>query len=159
MAQRQGHPHLDVPDQRISFADGGVAFHTALPKPNQAAIQPDRDIATRPVTDVHGDPQVTHGPKLGVHGLDRMRILTWIVMFGLALTVSLADFGLPPFRLQMPTWVIGVVTPTCGLTRATTALARGEFGLAQMFNPAAFLLEVAAVASIVRWVVGRATEV
>lgn len=54
----------------------------------------------------------------------------------------------------MPTWALDVVAPTCGLTRASTALARVDLGLAWAFNPAAFLL-----AGVARWVVGRTRHV
>lgn len=89
---------------------------------------------------------------------DRMPMLTRLVAAGLFLAVLLALFGLPPFDLPMPTWSIGLVTPTCGLTRATMALARGELGVAFAFNPAAFVLAATAIAAVVRWVSGRLTR-
>lgn len=54
----------------------------------------------------------------------------------------------------MPTWELGVVTPTCGLTRATVAITRGDLATAWNYNPAAYLLAVFAVAVIARLIVG-----
>ncbi|MDQ1247682.1 MAG: hypothetical protein QG597_2053 [Actinomycetota bacterium] len=85
--------------------------------------------------------------------------LILIVAFGVVITAGFAVFGLPSYQLPMPTWALGVVTPTCGLTRASTALARGDLGLAWAFNPAAFLLAGVAMTGVARWVVGRTRHV
>lgn len=87
----------------------------------------------------------------------RVSSFTWLILGGIILAVAGATLGLPPFGIPMPTWEIGVVTPTCGLTRASVALARGEPGLAWAFNPAAFLLAIVATATVVRAFVGKIT--
>lgn len=88
---------------------------------------------------------------------DHMAVLTAFVAAGLLLAAVFAVFGLPESHLPMPTWSFGVVTPTCGLTRACTALARGEFAVAWRFNPASYLLALLAVATVIRWIAGRVT--
>lgn len=89
---------------------------------------------------------------------DRIPKLIWFVAIGGVLAVGFAVFGLPGYQLPMPTWDFGVVTPTCGLTRASTALARGDLLVAWNFNPAAFLLAIVAVAAVARSVVGYLTH-
>lgn len=90
--------------------------------------------------------------------VDRMPRLIWFVAIGLCAAGLLAVFGLPSVRLPMPTWALGIVTPTCGLTRASTALARGQIGVAWAFNPAAFLLAATAIGGVTRWAIGRLTH-
>jgi hypothetical protein len=96
---------------------------------------------------------------IGVHvdSVDRTPKLVVVVAVGLGIAAAFAVFGLPDLPLPMPTWAVGVVTPTCGLTRASTALARGQWGLAWAFNPAAYVLAAAAAGVLVRWAVGRRT--
>lgn len=71
-------------------------------------------------------------------------VVTWLAMAGVLAAISLALFGLPHIPLPMPTWQYGIVTPTCGLTRATEALAGGNLIAAWNYNPAAYLLAVTA---------------
>ncbi|NQU38054.1 MAG: DUF2752 domain-containing protein [Actinobacteria bacterium] len=89
---------------------------------------------------------------------DHMRLLAPVMAAGLIVALGFALFGLPDIPLPMPTWSFGVVTPTCGLTRASTALARGQLDLALLFNPAAFVLAAGVTAAIVRWVVGKTSK-
>ncbi len=81
------------------------------------------------------------------------------VVVGTALAVLLAVVGLPPVSIHGPQHFVGVMDPLCGMTRAVRALARGELGVAWAYNPASFVLGLAAVgvvvASVVGWVVGR----
>ncbi len=98
------------------------------------------------------------GIRVTRESFDGMPKLIWFVGIGLVLAAGFAIFGLPSYQLPMPTWDFGVVTPTCGLTRASTALARGDLATAWNFNPAAFLLALAAVGAIVRSVVGYLTH-
>lgn len=85
---------------------------------------------------------------------DEMRWLTRAVAFGAAAAVMLALVGGMPFALPMPTHSVGVVDPTCGLTRASIAIARGDLASAWRFNPAAFVLAGIGVAVAVRTVWG-----
>lgn len=89
---------------------------------------------------------------------DEMGWLTRTVAVGGAAAVVLAVTGGMPFSLPMPTHAIGLVDPTCGLTRASTALARGDLVNAWRFNPAAFLLAALAAAVAARTVYGLATH-
>ena len=89
---------------------------------------------------------------------DEMRWLTRTVAIGAAMAVMLALVGGMPFALPMPTHAIGVVDPTCGLTRASTAIARGDFPTAWRFNPAAFLLALLGVAVAARTAYGLVTH-
>ena len=57
----------------------------------------------------------------------------------------------------MPTHSFGWVEPTCGLTRGSTAIARGDLGLAWHYNPMSFAVFAFGVAGVVRVVVGAAT--
>lgn len=58
----------------------------------------------------------------------------------------------------MPTHAVGLVDPTCGLTRASTALARADFAAAWRFNPAGFLIAALEGATAVRAAYGAATR-
>lgn len=88
---------------------------------------------------------------------DEMRWLSWTVLIGVGVAVVLAMIGGMPVALPMPTHAVGLVDPTCGLTRASTALARADFVSAWRFNPAAFLIAALAAATAVRAVYGAAT--
>ncbi|WP_373281586.1 DUF2752 domain-containing protein [Ilumatobacter nonamiensis] len=54
----------------------------------------------------------------------------------------------------MPTYRVGLVTPTCGLTRGSTAITRGDFTLGWRYNPASFLVMLFGLVGIARTVVG-----
>lgn len=85
---------------------------------------------------------------------DEMRWLTRAVALGVAAAFVLALIGGMPVALPMPTHAIGMVDPTCGLTRASIALARGDLSSAWRFNPAVFVLAGVAVAVVLRTVWG-----
>lgn len=88
-----------------------------------------------------------------------MRALSWLVLIGMVAAVGFAVFGLPPFHFPpAPTWDYGIVVPTHGLMRASTALARGQCAVAWAFNPASFLVALAAVATVLRWLVALTTH-
>lgn len=89
---------------------------------------------------------------------NRMPRLTWFMGAGIVLAGIFAFVGLPPFDLPMPTWAFGVVTPTCGLTRASTALAKGQFATAWAFNPAAYVLAATAIAAVARFTYAMFTK-
>ena len=50
-----------------------------------------------------------------------------------------------------PMYKLGVVLPSCGITRGVTEIFRGDFGRAWRFNPASFVVVAAAV-----FILGRA---
>jgi hypothetical protein len=94
------------------------------------------------------------GPRLDVGDVDQLRWLTVAAPVGLVLAVVLVAIGGFPFDVPMPTHALGLVEPTCGLTRGSTAIARGDFVTAWHYNPASFLVVGIGVAVIVRAVVG-----
>lgn len=94
---------------------------------------------------------------LSVEGHDTMRWWSWLSLGGLATAVMLALIGGFPFDTPMPTHSFGWVEPTCGLTRGSTAIARGDLGLAWRYNPASFAVIAFGLAGILRLAVGAAT--
>ena len=82
--------------------------------------------------------------------------LTWVSSVGLATAGVLAVVGGLPFDIPMPTYRFGVVTPTCGLTRGSTAIARGDLGLAWQYNPASFVVIAFGAVGLMRTIVGVA---
>ena len=84
--------------------------------------------------------------------------LTWVSAIGLAAAAVLAVVGGLPFDIPMPTYRFGVVTPTCGLTRGSTAIARGDLGLAWQYNPASFAVIGLGAVGLIRSVVGFTTR-
>ena len=88
---------------------------------------------------------------------DTIPWLTWTSSIGVVTAVVLAAVGGLPFDIPMPTYRFGIVTPTCGLTRGSTAIARGDVALAWRYNPASFLVIGLGVVGIVRTVVGFTT--
>jgi len=93
-----------------------------------------------------------------VSGWDTAPWLTWVSALGLVAAVVLAAMGGLPFDIPMPTYRFGVVTPTCGLTRGSTAIARGDFALAWRYNPASYLVIGVGAIGVVRSVVGATTR-
>lgn len=66
----------------------------------------------------------------------------------------LAVFGVPPLPLHGPLHQFGVMSPTCGMTRAARALAGADVGLAWRYNPASFAVAAVGAALLARAVVG-----
>ena len=60
---------------------------------------------------------------------DSNRWITALALGGLTAATLLSVAGGTPFDLPMPTHAIGLVTPTCGLTRGSTALVGGDAAL------------------------------
>ena len=79
----------------------------------------------------------------------------------LALVASAVAFGLAISLLPRQADIVhtfvhglGLMAPTCGLTRAGLALLRGDFPTAWSYNPAIFLVAPLASAVLVRFAVG-----
>ncbi|MEO6627126.1 MAG: DUF2752 domain-containing protein [Aquihabitans sp.] len=85
---------------------------------------------------------------------DRQVRITWLSIGGLLLAAVLAVAGGLPFDLPMPTHLVGWVDPTCGLTRGSTAIARGDMGLAWRYNPASFAVMGFGLLGLLRAAVG-----
>lgn len=98
------------------------------------------------------------GISFAVEGTDRMGWLTWLTLTAVGVGMIFATIGHIPFDLPMPTHLIGMVTPTCGLTRGTVAILRGHWSLALRYNPVSFLVPVAILAALVRVVIGRVVD-
>ena len=88
---------------------------------------------------------------------DQMGRMTSLAIGGLIVAAVLALMGGLPFDLPMPTHAIGWVEPSCGLTRGSTAIARGDFGLAWRYNPLSFAAMGFGLAGVARAAVGLAT--
>ena len=99
------------------------------------------------------------GVRCQVHwvGEDNYRWLAGLMVAGALVSVALAVFGMPPVDLNGPLHVLGVMGPTCGMTRAVRHLALGEMSLALRYNPAVPVLPVAVVAVAARFLYGVAT--
>ena len=86
----------------------------------------------------------------------------WVIVAsiaGLSSALALVVAGGLPFDVPMPTHAVGWVEPTCGLTRGSTAIARGDFGRAFAYNPASFAVMAFGIGGVVRaltgWTTGR----
>ena len=89
---------------------------------------------------------------------DHLRWMSYICVCDLLATIFLAFIGNSPISLPMPTHTFGVVDPTCGLTRGSTSIARGDFALAWHYNPASFLVIGFGLFGVIRLVIGLITH-
>ena len=89
---------------------------------------------------------------------DTMRWVTYLTVGGVLAAAVLAIIGGFPLDTPMPTHSFGWVEPTCGLTRGSTAIARGDFATAWHYNPASFLVMGFGVVGLVRTLVGVVTH-
>lgn len=71
-----------------------------------------------------------------------------------ALGPLFAGVGLPDVPVMWPYHQLGVVFPSCGLTRGVVAIFRGDLVRAWKFNPASFLALALAAVLVVRAAVG-----
>lgn len=74
--------------------------------------------------------------------------------------VAAVSFGLwaVPGAGEVWHWLphrVGLMFPSCGLTRATLLFLHGDVTRAVCFNPAAFVVLPAALAVVARWTFGR----
>ncbi len=88
---------------------------------------------------------------------DRWWLLTPVVVSGAFGAIALAAFGLPPIALHGPWHYQGVMSPTCGMTRAVRSFAQGQIGLALRYNPAVLVLVAAYAGALARSGWGLAT--
>lgn len=96
--------------------------------------------------------------SISVDDTDRMRTITYLTIGGVIVAIALAAIGGFPFDTPMPTHSFGWVEPTCGLTRGSTAIARGDFATAWHYNPAAFLVMLFGLLGVIRAIVGFAAH-
>jgi hypothetical protein len=93
----------------------------------------------------------------GWESRDRHRTWTRIALFGVPLAGLLAAFGLPSIDIHGPLHYLGVMGPTCGMTRGVMWFTRGNLARAWLFNPASFLVAPAMVVLISRAFYGYLT--
>lgn len=84
--------------------------------------------------------------------------ITRLSLAGLITAALLAVVGGMPFDLPMPTHGIGLVTPTCGLTRGSIALVRGDAALAWRYNPVSLAVIAFGAFGLARATVGITTK-
>ena len=133
---------IDRPDVQIPPPPPQFMSRAPLPAPPVGHSEP--NWATRAL-----------GISVAVESTDRMAWLTWLTLVTVGVGVICAAIGHIPVDLPMPTHLIGMVTPTCGLTRGTVAILRGHWSLALRYNPVSFLVPVGILAAVVRIMVGR----
>ncbi len=95
--------------------------------------------------------------ELGMERRDTHRAVTIVSAAGLTAAVAMAVFGLPSVDLHGPLHQIGIMSPTCGATRAAWFTARGDLALAWTYNPLGILAVAAAALAVARTVMGLAT--
>ncbi|MFP5330790.1 MAG: DUF2752 domain-containing protein [Acidimicrobiia bacterium] len=88
---------------------------------------------------------------------DRHPTITRLALIGIPLTLLLAVLGLPPIDIHGPLHYLGVMGPTCGLTRGVMWTVRGDLGRAWQFNPASLLVVLTLIGLTIRAAFGRTT--
>lgn len=111
---------------------------------------PDDETRPRRSTDESDRPFI----HLAWERFDAHRWVTWLALIGLTAAVAMAIFGLPPIDLHGPQHHVGVMSPTCGGTRAARLTAQGRLDEAWTYNPLGILAVLAAVAVSARAAVG-----
>lgn len=91
-------------------------------------------------------------------GHDRHPTTTRLILVGIPMTVLLAVVGLPPFDIHGPLHYLGVMGPTCGMTRGVMWTARGDLARAWQFNPASLLVVPTLIGLTGRAFYGRLTR-
>lgn len=95
--------------------------------------------------------------QVSVRPSDGMRWWTSVSVAGFGVAMVLALVGGFPVDVPMPTHSFGWVEPSCGLTRGSTALVRGDLALAWRYNPLSYLVVLFGVSGVARWVAGRSS--
>jgi hypothetical protein len=103
------------------------------------------------------NPPTHRALSVTIAGVDEMRLVTYLAVAGMITAVVLRLIGGVPFDLPMPTHAIGWVEPSCGLTRGSLAIVRGDFALGFRYNPLAFLVIGFGISGVVRAIVGWTT--
>jgi hypothetical protein len=88
---------------------------------------------------------------------DRHRKWLRLAVLGIVGAFALALFGLPPVSVHEPTHFLGIMGPSCGMTRAVRLLAQGDLWGAWRYNPGSFVLAAAAGLLLIRGLVGITT--
>ncbi|MHB9857545.1 DUF2752 domain-containing protein [Streptomyces sp. YIM S03343] len=69
---------------------------------------------------------------------------------------AMAVWGMAPVDLHEPTHFAGIMSPSCGLTRAVVSVLRGDVATSWRYNPAGLLVVMVSAVVLVRLVVGSA---
>lgn len=88
---------------------------------------------------------------------DRHRAITRLAGVGLLAALVMAVFGQPPYGFHGPLHYLGVMSPTCGMSRGVMWFTRGNLALAWEYNPASLLVIPAGAIAVIRAVFGRMT--
>ncbi|MGH8957324.1 MAG: DUF2752 domain-containing protein [Acidimicrobiia bacterium] len=89
---------------------------------------------------------------------DRHRAMTRLAGVGLIAALLMALFGQPPYGFHGPLHYLGVMSPTCGMSRGVMWLMRGKMAMAWEYNPASLLVLPVGAVAVVRSVFGRFTN-
>lgn len=89
---------------------------------------------------------------------DGHRTLTTAALLGLPVAILLAVFGLPPVDIHGPLHYLGIMGPTCGITRGVMWFTRGELATAWEYNPLSLLMVPGAILVLGRAVYGWWTD-
>lgn len=103
------------------------------------------------------DPRKPGWIAVGWEDHDHHRWLARTAAAGVVLAIAMAVFGLPPVDLHGPLHYLGIMGPSCGMTRATRHLARFEMTTALAYNPAVLLVAFGGVFALGRSVYGWRT--
>jgi hypothetical protein len=88
---------------------------------------------------------------------DRHLAMTQLAAVGLVAAVLMAVFGQPPYGFHGPLHYLGIMSPTCGMSRGVMSFTRGNLALAWEYNPASLLVVPAGLVAFTRAVFGRVT--
>ena len=96
-------------------------------------------------------------PSVAVRRRDFTPAWTRVAVGGLAMALALAIVGVPHANIHGPLHYLGVMDPFCGGTRSVYLTLHSHWREALRYNPGGPLLVLAAVAMLVRAVVGWST--
>lgn len=83
--------------------------------------------------------------------------ITILTVLTLMAALTMVLFGQPPLGLHGPLHYLGVMSPTCGLSRGVMWFARGDLLLAWEYNPASLLVIPIGLIVIIRAAIGHFT--
>lgn len=89
---------------------------------------------------------------------DGLRPVTACALVIVLAAAGMAQLGIPSLPIMWPLYRLGLVAPTCGLTRGVVALARTDFADAWSWNPASYLIGFAVTAVAFRFGAGVWTK-
>lgn len=85
---------------------------------------------------------------------DHYRWVTVLATTGMTIGVLLALLGLPSLDIHGPLHHLGIMSPTCGATRALRLVFLGQLSQSLAYNPLGLVLVVGATASLARHLYG-----